>query len=71
MPKQKTILEEEFWLYWGEAPEGTPKYNAGIKALYFISQKLLEIEQEILDKGHGGGNWRIVIMQVFDNHTKK
>jgi len=29
-------LVGDFWLHWGLAPKGTPKYEAGIKALDFI-----------------------------------
>ena len=51
-------MDNEFWLYWGESPKGTPKYRAGVKALSFARKawedgyeacrKFYELEKGIL-----------------------
>jgi len=36
-------LEDRFWLYWGIAPEDSPKHQAGVKALEFTRQELTRL----------------------------
>ena len=39
---------KEFWLYWGEAPKGTPKYKAGKKFEQFLLTALKEQRGEVI-----------------------
>jgi hypothetical protein len=39
-------IEKEFDLYWGVAPDGTPKHAAGEKAKSFLRAKLQEAYQQ-------------------------
>ena len=41
----KNNIIEEFDLYWGLAPKGTPKYKAGEKAKQFLLKALAEQER--------------------------
>ena len=49
--------DKRFWLNWGIAPKGTPKYNAGVKALSFLHQELDRARKEAWTKGYREG-WK-------------
>lgn len=47
-----TDTDKRFWLNWGLAPKGTPKYQAGVKALSFLHQELDRARRESKKEGY-------------------
>lgn len=65
-------LLDEFWLFWGIAPKGTPKYKAGLKAFEFAKRAVQEERAKwegrgILTDCHGCGK----VVHIFPNDVQK
>lgn len=50
MKTLEQIIEEDFWLFWGESPEGTLKRKRGEAVLVFILQAIEKSRQEEMDR---------------------